>query len=124
MTKGLSGVRADQKRSYRSLEKYACHVREHLKLNPLDALNALQLFENLDEISITMNDGTEIPFRSGLSRWRTLKDMRDTTDPKILSRCSRPNRRTSGLNQEILAPLTSWRMNSGTVSYILISSCA
>ena len=32
MTKGLSGVRADQKRSYRSLEKYACHVREHLKL--------------------------------------------------------------------------------------------
>lgn len=57
MTKGLSGVRADQKRSYRSLEKYACHVREHLKLAPLDALNALQLFENLDEIGITMNDG-------------------------------------------------------------------
>jgi hypothetical protein len=34
MTKGLSGVRADQKRSYRSLEKYACHVRKHLKLAP------------------------------------------------------------------------------------------
>lgn len=66
MNKGLSGVRADQKRSYRSLEKYACHVREHLKLAPLDALNALQLFENLDEISITIKDGSEIPFRSGV----------------------------------------------------------
>jgi len=66
MNRGLSGVRADQKRSYRSLEKYAHVIREHLKLAPLDSLNALQLFENLDEISITTNDGKEIPFRSGV----------------------------------------------------------
>jgi hypothetical protein len=33
---------------------------------PLDALDALHLFENLDEISITMTDGREIPFRSGV----------------------------------------------------------
>jgi Zn-dependent peptidase ImmA (M78 family) len=66
MNRGLSGVRADHKRSYRSLEKYAHQIREHLKLAPLDSLNALQLFENLDEISITTNDGKEIPFRSGV----------------------------------------------------------
>jgi len=66
MTKGLSGVRADRKHSYRSLERYARLVRDHLHLAPLDALDALQLFENLDEISITMNDGREIPFRSGV----------------------------------------------------------
>lgn len=32
MIKGLSGVRADQKHSYRSLEKYAELIREHLEL--------------------------------------------------------------------------------------------
>ncbi len=66
MSKGLSGVRADKKRSYRSLEKYATRVREHLKLGPLDVLDALHLFENLDEISITVNEGREVPFRSGV----------------------------------------------------------
>jgi len=66
MTSGLSGVRADRKRSYRGIEKYARLVREHLKLSPIDALDALRLFENLDEISITITGGMEIPFRSGV----------------------------------------------------------
>ena len=66
MIKGHSGVRADQKRSYRGLERVGRLIRKHLKLSPLDALDALQLFENLDEISIKMNDGREIPFRSGV----------------------------------------------------------
>jgi Zn-dependent peptidase ImmA (M78 family) len=66
MTRRLTGVRADQKHSYRGLEKYAHLVREHLKLSPLAALDALRLFENLDEISITTKDGVEIPFRSGV----------------------------------------------------------
>ena len=34
MITGLSGVQADQKRSYLSLEKYARLIHEHLKLAP------------------------------------------------------------------------------------------
>jgi len=66
MSKALCGVRADQKYSYRGLEEYARVVRRHLSLGPLDALDALQLFENLDDIGITMRDGRGVPFRSGV----------------------------------------------------------
>jgi len=98
MTKALSGVRADQKRSYRSLEKYACHVREHLKLAPLMPSTLSSCLKIWTKLASQSRMGVKSRFAVGLSRWRTLKDMRDTTDPKILLRCSRPNRRTSGLN--------------------------
>ena len=66
MINGVSGVRADQKRSYRSLEKFASLIREDFQLAPLDALDALDLFENLEDVSITMRDGMRIPFRNGV----------------------------------------------------------
>ncbi len=63
MTTGLSGVRADRGRSYRDLENAARRVRKYLKLAPDQAINALQLFENLDQISLKMADGKIIPLR-------------------------------------------------------------
>lgn len=66
MSRGLSGVRADQKRNYRGLERYALQIREDFNLTPLESLNALRLFENLDDVSIAMADGREIPLRSGV----------------------------------------------------------
>jgi len=66
MSKGLSGVRADQKHSYRSLEHCANQIRGYLGLAPDKALNVLDLFEHLDAISIKLRDGTVIPFRGGV----------------------------------------------------------
>jgi Zn-dependent peptidase ImmA (M78 family) len=63
MTTGLSGVRADQGRSYRDLENTARSVRNYLKLAPDQAIDALHLFENLDQISLKMKDQRIIPLR-------------------------------------------------------------
>src|SRR5579862_7480373 len=66
MNKGHSGVCADQGHSYRSLEQIAHKVRGYLNLTNDEALNGLELFENLDEISIKLRNGKVIPFRSGV----------------------------------------------------------
>jgi len=66
MSKGLSGVRADQKFSYRAMEQAATYVREQLKFPADEALDPLRLFEDLHEISIGQRDGTAIPLRGGV----------------------------------------------------------
>lgn len=66
MNRQLSGVRADQKLSYRKIEACAIRTREYLKLSPMEALDPLGLFENLDAISIRLRDGRIIPFRGGV----------------------------------------------------------
>lgn len=71
MTNGLSGVRADRKLSYRKIEARATQIRENLQLSFAEALDALNLFENLDSISIELRDGKIIPFRYGVE---TLED--------------------------------------------------
>jgi Zn-dependent peptidase ImmA (M78 family) len=65
-SKELSGVRADRKYSYRALEQFAAHVREVLKYDPDDAIDALRLFEDLHQIKIKLSDQRVIPFRSGV----------------------------------------------------------
>jgi len=56
----LAGVKADQPYSHRGLEAVAKHVREVLKLKPAQAVDALQLFESLDDITVECA-GKEIP---------------------------------------------------------------
>jgi Zn-dependent peptidase ImmA (M78 family) len=66
VSKELSGVRADNKYSYRKLETIAAYVRQELKFAPDQAIDPLRLFEDLHEISITKNDGTVVPLRGGV----------------------------------------------------------
>jgi hypothetical protein len=66
MTRGLSGVRADGSWSYRRLEGLAAHVREQLDLRADEAIDPLELFEDLHEISISRSNGVEIPLRGGV----------------------------------------------------------
>jgi Zn-dependent peptidase ImmA (M78 family) len=66
MSKGLSGVRADNKYSYRKLEAFAAYVREELKFAPGQAIDPLRLFEDLHQISIRRSDGKIIPLRGGV----------------------------------------------------------
>jgi hypothetical protein len=65
MAKPLSGVRADQPRSYRNLEKVAAIVRQKLNFEADEAINALRLFESLDEITIECSSG-RIPLGYGV----------------------------------------------------------
>jgi hypothetical protein len=66
MSKGLSGVRADQKLSYRALEKAAAYVRQKLNFPADEAIEPLRLFEDLHELSMKQGDGTVIPLRGGV----------------------------------------------------------
>jgi hypothetical protein len=66
VTKGLSGVRADHKLSYRDMEKWAAHVRQQLNFPHDQAIDPLRLFEDLHDISIKQRDGTVIPLRGGV----------------------------------------------------------
>jgi len=68
MTNGLSGVRSENKHSYWSLEQVARYVRHQLGYPPGQAIDALRLFEDLHQISITLGDRTEIPLRYGVIR--------------------------------------------------------
>jgi len=65
MSAGLSGVRADRKFSYRSLERLASHVRKALDYPADRAIDPLLLFENLDKIEITAS-GVPIPMSGGV----------------------------------------------------------
>ena len=66
MNKELSGVRADHKSSYHKLETCAAYVREQLKLLPDQAINPLQLFEDLHLVSIRQGNGKIIPLSGGV----------------------------------------------------------
>jgi Zn-dependent peptidase ImmA (M78 family) len=66
MSAGLSGVRADRKYSYRSLEKLGEGIRKSLSYNPNQAINPLDLFEHLYKVSIKMNNGRLIPLENGV----------------------------------------------------------
>jgi Zn-dependent peptidase ImmA (M78 family) len=59
----LAGIRADRSYSYRALEKTARSVRNYLNLSPEVPVDALQLFENLDQIRIKVSDESIIPLR-------------------------------------------------------------
>ena len=56
-----TGVRSDFKSSYGKLESIAADVRQELKISADQAIDSLQLFENLFEINISKRDGTSIP---------------------------------------------------------------
>ena len=66
MSRGLSGVRADRGRSYKTLERDAAFAREQLKFSPADAIGALDLFEGLDDIGVRDRRGQVIPLRAGV----------------------------------------------------------
>ncbi len=66
MANDLAGVRADHRFSYRTLERIANLIREHLKYGPDEPIDTLRLFEDLHEISIKLSDGSVIPFRGGV----------------------------------------------------------
>jgi hypothetical protein len=66
MSKPLTGVRADQRYSYRKLESIAEHAREQLKFAPDEAIDPLRLFEDLHRIQIKRRDGAAIPLRGGV----------------------------------------------------------
>ena len=66
MPKGLSGVRADCGYSYKRVEQVAAYVREQLKFAPADAINALDLFEGLDDIAVQDRTRQTIPLRAGV----------------------------------------------------------
>ena len=66
MPKGLSGVRADRGYSYKRLEQIAAYVREQLNFAPADAINALDLFEGLDDIAVQDRTRQPIPLRGGV----------------------------------------------------------
>ena len=66
MNKPLTGVRADNAHSYKSLESFASYVRQQLNIPNDVALDPLRLFEDLHEISISRNNGASIPLRGGV----------------------------------------------------------
>jgi hypothetical protein len=62
----LTGVRADQPQSYRNLERVAAFVREKLNFQSDEAIGALRLFDNLDNIRIEPRSGRPIPLGYGV----------------------------------------------------------
>jgi len=66
MPKPLTGVRADQPQSYSNLEKVAAFVRNRLSFQPDEAIDALKLFESLDDIQIKPTSGEPIPLGYGV----------------------------------------------------------
>jgi hypothetical protein len=68
VSSGLSGVRSDTKHSYRSLEHVAENVRQQLRYPVNQGINALRLFEDLHQISITLGGGRVVPLGYGVIR--------------------------------------------------------
>ena len=66
MLNGPSGVRADRGYSYSKLEAFAAYVREQISVPKEQAIDSLQLFEELHEISIQRSNGKELPLRGGV----------------------------------------------------------
>ena len=61
-----SGVRADRGCSYQNLENFAADVRKYLKFSPPAAINALQLFDGLNDITVQDGTGRTIPLRGNV----------------------------------------------------------
>lgn len=79
MTRPLTGIRADQKQSYYSIEHAANMLRRELSLRPLDQFDALMFFDQiLPEMSVKSRSG-EIALREvldecsseGCTRWNS-----------------------------------------------------
>lgn len=66
MARALSGVRGDHSYSYEKLEARAAHVRSCLQVAPAAPLDAVKLFEELDEVAIVRADGQAIPLYGGV----------------------------------------------------------
>ena len=62
-----SGVRADRGYSHQNLEHFAAYVRKHLKFSPSAAVNALRLFDGLNDITVQDGTGRTIPLRSNVT---------------------------------------------------------
>lgn len=67
-TKGRSGVRADRAYSYSKLEALAAHVRQHLGVPPDQAIEPLELFEDLHKISLQRANRQRLPLGYGVVR--------------------------------------------------------
>jgi hypothetical protein len=66
MSRPLSGVRADHRYSYRKLEAFAAVVRQRLGIALDGAIDPIQLFEDLHEITIERPSGSPIPLGYGV----------------------------------------------------------
>lgn len=66
MPKGPSGVRADRGYSHQNLERFATYVRTHLKFSPTAAIDALRLFDGLDNITVQDGTGRAIQLRGNV----------------------------------------------------------
>lgn len=77
MTRPLTGIRADQKHSYRSIEAIAAGLRETLGLATLERFDAKLFFERqLADVtlkcrtgSVALREGVEECQQEGLTRW-------------------------------------------------------
>jgi hypothetical protein len=77
MNRPLTGIRADRKESYRSIEEFAGALRKMISLEPLDQFDALNFFDQIVP-EMTVKCGTrEIPLyevvddcqQEGCTRW-------------------------------------------------------
>lgn len=66
MSDALSGIRADRSYSYAKLERVAARIRKNLDYPADKAINALDLFENLDKVSAKMSDDVLIGLEGGV----------------------------------------------------------
>ena len=65
-TRGCSGVQADRASSYSKLEVAAAHVRRCLGVSSEQAIDPLQLFEDLHEISLNRANRESLPLSYGV----------------------------------------------------------
>lgn len=77
MNRPLTGIRADRKQSYRSIEEMASGFRSALGLKPLDRFDARYFFDhilpemtvNCDAGTVELCEGVEDCQQEGLTRW-------------------------------------------------------
>jgi hypothetical protein len=67
-TRGRSGVRADRACSYSKLEASAARVRQHLGVSPDQAIDPLEVFEDLHKISLQRANRQPLPLGYGVVR--------------------------------------------------------
>jgi hypothetical protein len=77
MNRPLTGIRADRKESYRSIEQRAAELRKKLELGPLDRFDARKFFDQIvPDMTVQCRSG-DVPLREatedcsqeGLTRW-------------------------------------------------------
>ena len=67
-TRGRSGARADRGYSYSKLEASAAHVRQHFGVSPDQAIDPLELFEDLHKISLRRSNRQPLSLGYGVVR--------------------------------------------------------